>query len=842
MTDQLFYMLWTITWQSAVLAMVVWVIVLLFGRRIRPRWRYLLWSVVLLRLALPVLPSVPWGFFGHGDRYVALPEMVTVTEIKSENVTTIHREIIQYEVTQYEPATVSPVVAPVAAFGSRATWNWKIGVLAVWLAGIVLLAIRYSYDELQLYRLSRYWRKIDDPNLVTLLERCRRVELLSVSHGIGAAATGLFRPKILISQQALTSDPEQLRMVLLHELVHIRRFDPLVLRLTTILTLVHWANPVVWLVASRLQRERELACDTAVLDRLDTTHHKEYSDVLLTFAALFPVQERLPGLVGALQHYSHKNSITRRIDMMKGYKKSRYFHTLLGGLLVFVVAAFGLTRAQVSTQTQPNEPATASPENAGDTVPGSAVAIIHGIVVDSEDQPVSGAVVHTATWFSDPVVSDENGRFQMGFLKNFYLHLYFHAVLPETNLIGGAYLPRITGGSEELPEVKIVLKEGRRFFGQVVDEDGKPVASAYVGASSGFVTIEPVLTDEQGNFEFYFFQHRTHDIFAIKPGVGFDFHGLETRNNQTFTPIQQENGPLTLTLTKSDPISFHVEDESGDPLEGIIIRPSALVKEDGSVTNFAVNGDSHIVRKLQLFFAVTDKNGNAMIDWLPKGLGTMFFASDMQERYGTGRIPWQPEAETLSVQLARQVRLEGSVRLADGTPVSWASLALDFNPGNSWIYADREGNFSFPLNPQAKVSIVVESDLGAAPAVFGIEAGDGGNPPRVDFVLEKGAKFFGSVLAGPEKKPYSARVRVVELIPGNGIGRNGVLVDEHGNFEMRLPPGKYTAIATRPPIPGDNVPRETERFEFEIGVDETEKRIDFHVPYWPLDRTVVTVQ
>ena len=35
-------------------------------------------------------------------------------------------------------------------------------------------------------------------------------------------------------------------MVLLHELIHIKRFDPFVLRLTAILTLIHWFNPAAW--------------------------------------------------------------------------------------------------------------------------------------------------------------------------------------------------------------------------------------------------------------------------------------------------------------------------------------------------------------------------------------------------------------------------------------------------------------------------------------------------------------------------------------------------------------------------------------------------------------------
>ena len=61
-TDLLFNTLITLTWQSAMLAAAVGIIIALFGRRLQPRFRYLLWCVVLLRLALPILPTMPWTY------------------------------------------------------------------------------------------------------------------------------------------------------------------------------------------------------------------------------------------------------------------------------------------------------------------------------------------------------------------------------------------------------------------------------------------------------------------------------------------------------------------------------------------------------------------------------------------------------------------------------------------------------------------------------------------------------------------------------------------------------------------------------------------------------------
>ena len=54
---------WRASWQAAVLAIVVLFLMRSFGERITPRWRFLLWSVVVLRLLFVVTPASPWSAF-----------------------------------------------------------------------------------------------------------------------------------------------------------------------------------------------------------------------------------------------------------------------------------------------------------------------------------------------------------------------------------------------------------------------------------------------------------------------------------------------------------------------------------------------------------------------------------------------------------------------------------------------------------------------------------------------------------------------------------------------------------------------------------------------------------
>ena len=62
-------------------------------------------------------------------------------------------------------------------------------------------------------------------------------------------------------------DPQQLEMVLLHELAHVRRYDNLVNLLQRIVESLLFFQPMVWIVSGWVRREREHCCDELVVAR-----------------------------------------------------------------------------------------------------------------------------------------------------------------------------------------------------------------------------------------------------------------------------------------------------------------------------------------------------------------------------------------------------------------------------------------------------------------------------------------------------------------------------------------------------------------------------------------------
>jgi TonB family protein len=78
-------------------------------------------------------------------------------------------------------------------------------------------------------------------------------------------AWGIFRRTILLPAAALDWPADRLRAVLLHEAMHHRRGDLLAQAVAQAACCLYWFHPLAWLALARQRRERELACDDAVL-------------------------------------------------------------------------------------------------------------------------------------------------------------------------------------------------------------------------------------------------------------------------------------------------------------------------------------------------------------------------------------------------------------------------------------------------------------------------------------------------------------------------------------------------------------------------------------------------
>ena len=145
-------------------------------------------------------------------------------------------------------------------------------VLGLWALGALVWAARLAPGLVALRRIARAGERWSDPAALAALAAAARlagvtrpVRLLRSSAVPVPATWGVRRPVIALPAAAATWTPERLRLVLVHELVHVRRQDVMVEALLWLAGALYWFHPAVWLATARVRLERERTCDEAVI-------------------------------------------------------------------------------------------------------------------------------------------------------------------------------------------------------------------------------------------------------------------------------------------------------------------------------------------------------------------------------------------------------------------------------------------------------------------------------------------------------------------------------------------------------------------------------------------------
>lgn len=180
---------------------------------------------------------------------------------------TIQVSLKQLPVLLAETAAVSVRERAIAALSSARTSLPTI--VGIWLAGVILLSSRLLVSWVRARNLVRHgsqpatpeWQRIAS-NLSNALGLRRAVTLLESAAVEVPSVIGSLRPIILLPASALTGlTPEQIEMVLAHELAHIRRHDFLVNLLQAVVETLMFFHPAVWWMSRRVRIERENCCD-----------------------------------------------------------------------------------------------------------------------------------------------------------------------------------------------------------------------------------------------------------------------------------------------------------------------------------------------------------------------------------------------------------------------------------------------------------------------------------------------------------------------------------------------------------------------------------------------------
>jgi beta-lactamase regulating signal transducer with metallopeptidase domain/protein involved in polysaccharide export with SLBB domain len=120
--------------------------------------------------------------------------------------------------------------------------------------------------------------------LRSALRVSRRVAVAAVEGLAQPVLVGIVKPTILLPAAALNGwTVEELEMVLVHELAHVRRWDNLVNLGQRVIEAALFFHPCVWLASRQVRRDREECCDAIVVQH--TQAPEAYAELLINVAS-----------------------------------------------------------------------------------------------------------------------------------------------------------------------------------------------------------------------------------------------------------------------------------------------------------------------------------------------------------------------------------------------------------------------------------------------------------------------------------------------------------------------------------------------------------------------------
>lgn len=232
-------------------------------------------------------------------------------------------------------------------------------LVVVWVLGVLILSVRLAYGWTAARRLRIHGTRDVSASLQDVLARLaarlrvtRPVRLLESVLIEVPAVVGWLRPVVLVPASALTGlTPQQLEVLLAHELAHVRRYDYLVNLIQCVIETLLFYHPAVWWVSRRIRAEREHCCDDLVVSLCGDPHL--YVTALVGMERLRPATPRL-----ALAATGGGGSLLHRVRrlILPDAPRAEYFPRWAAGIAGMLAVTVALLTA--GTHPLAGEPAT----------------------------------------------------------------------------------------------------------------------------------------------------------------------------------------------------------------------------------------------------------------------------------------------------------------------------------------------------------------------------------------------------------------------------------------------------------------------------------------------------
>jgi len=441
--------------------------------------------------------------------------------------------------------------------------------------------------------------------------------------------------------------------------------------------------------------------------------------------------------------------------------------------------------------------------------------VIVGRVLGPDGAPVAGARVSTAKWILQPrdfidlatggvlcTLTDKEGRFEYR-VRNWKPDRRVYAI--KEGLGWGESEPFTVAVDTTTTRSGVVvrLKRAGTIAGRVTDESGEAVEGAWVSLFDDRSRRTTAYSREDGGYEIAGVTPGTYSVCVLPPGSPLEFSspctGLK-HAGVTLSPGGRSE--VNLVLRTGPVISGRVVDESGRPLEAVLVR---ALPRSGSDLLLNFNARPPCTRT-----AVSDAQGQFCIGglWEP---GHMYLLQAKKPGFDLVRVRNTAAGRTdVLITLPQTKSLRGRVVLgATGEPALEFKLrgfSLD-DPQASWrapirfgrpggTHTHPEGRFTVPLRP-GRYALDAQTPDGQCSDKHPVEIPVVGEPKPLEIKVWPGASIAGRVQFPDGTVPSYASVKIYDLGAHPAKYLRYARVDTEARFEARsLPAGSYLLWCT----------------------------------------------
>jgi hypothetical protein len=158
---------------------------------------------------------------------------------------------------------------------------------------------------------------------------------------------GIFKPMVILPLAVVNGlSADQVEAVIVHELAHIRRYDPVFLVIQALAVRILFFHPLAWYLSAQIDGEREHSCDDLVL--------RTFSNPINYIKALTMIQEmNLSPVPANTLTGKSKKLLSRAMRLLK--PDSGRFSSFRAAMLFLLLISFGLTAFAVVYSSAPQQ-------------------------------------------------------------------------------------------------------------------------------------------------------------------------------------------------------------------------------------------------------------------------------------------------------------------------------------------------------------------------------------------------------------------------------------------------------------------------------------------------------